>query len=701
MQPRLRRHAQIHRHYYSGELWYVLQDHATGRFYRFTPIVYHIIGLMDGKLTVQELWEKAVERFGDDAPTQGDMIRVLSQLHSADVLICNVPPDTAELFQRHKKIEQSKWKLNLRSPLFLRFPLLDPERFLSRTISLVRPIYSIFGMVIWLAIVVTAVVLAVQHWSELTKNVVDRVLSAQNLLIMWFIYPVVKAFHELGHGFAVKRWGGEVHEMGIMLLVFMPVPYVDASSASAFHEKRRRILVGAAGIMVELFLAALALFLWLNVEQGIARSVAYNVILIASISTILFNGNPLLRYDGYYILTDILEIPNLAQLSINYLGYLFKRYLFGLKETQPPYAGPGKRFWLFIYSIAAFIYRVFIFTAIIFFIAGKFFFIGVLLGIWAFISMFIMPVFKRIQFVVSNSALREKRIRAVLTTGVIILAVLLLLFFMPFPSWTRTEGVIWVPEESHVRAGTSCFVEEVTARPNVYVRKGDILIKCRDPLLVAHYKTLKAELNSLNAQYNAQIYTDRVKALITKEEISHVRANLVRAEERLQELTIYSPGDGQFIIPGAEDLPGRYLNQGELVAYVLKVDKPTTVRVVVKQSDVNLVRQHNRNVEVRLAERLDQILPAVIKREVPGAVERLPSTALGSAGGGEIPIEPWDAEGVKTLEKLFQFDIELPSTVDDKYIGGRVFVRFDHGFEPLAFQWYRSLRLLFMRRFNV
>jgi len=488
--------------------------------------------------------------------------------------------------------------------------------------------------------------------------------------------------------------------MGIMLLVLMPVPYVDASSSLAFPEKRKRILVGAAGMMVELFLASLALFLWLNVEQGIVRSLAYNVIFIASVSTVLFNGNPLLRYDGYYILSDILEIPNLAQRSIDYLGYLFKRYLFGLKETQPPYAGPGKRFWLFIYSITAFIYRGFVFAAIILFIAGKFFFIGILLGIWAFINMFIVPVFKRIQFVVSNSDLRGKRARAVLTAGVIILAVLLLLFFMPFPSWTRTEGVIWVPEESHVRAGTSCFVEDVAARPNVYVKKGDVLIKCQDPILVAHYKTLKAELNSLNAQYNAQIYTDRVQALITKEEISHVRANLARSEERLQELTVYSPSNGQFVIPDAEDLPGRYLNQGELVAYVLEVDTPT-VRVVVKQSDVDLVRQHNRNVEVRLAERLDQIFPAVIKREVPGAVERLPSTALGSAGGGEIPIEPRDAEGVKTLEKMFQFDIELPSTVDDTYIGGRVFVRFDHGFEPLAFQWYRSLRLLFMRRFNV
>src|SRR5512139_3498638 len=131
LQPRLRRHADIHRHHYGGELWYVLEDHATGRFFRFTPNVYYILGLMDGKLTVQDLWEKAAERFGDDAPTQGDMIRVLSQLHAADTLICDVPPDTAELFARFKRSDQSTWKLNLRSPLSLRFPLIDPDRFLS------------------------------------------------------------------------------------------------------------------------------------------------------------------------------------------------------------------------------------------------------------------------------------------------------------------------------------------------------------------------------------------------------------------------------------------------------------------------------------------------------------------------------------------------------------------------------------------
>ena len=272
LQPRLRRHAQIHRHYYGGELWYVLQNHVTGNLYRFSPVVYQVIGLMDGKLTVQKIWEKATENYGDDAPTQGDLVRIMSQLHASDVLLCNITPDTAELFHRHEQHGRSMWKQKLLSPLSLRFHILDPEKFLESTVKLVRPMFCLLGALIWLAVVGTASVLAVLHWSELTSNIADRVLSAQNLLLLWFTYPLIKAIHEFGHGYAVKVWGGEVHEMGIMLLVLMPIPYVDASAATAFTEKRRRIIVSSAGMMVELFIASLALFLWLNLEPGIVRA---------------------------------------------------------------------------------------------------------------------------------------------------------------------------------------------------------------------------------------------------------------------------------------------------------------------------------------------------------------------------------------------------------------------------------------------
>jgi len=673
---------------------------VSGKFYRFSPETYHVIGLMDGKLTVQELWERAVQQFGDDAPSQGDMVRVLSQLHSADILLCDVPPDTEELFSRYQKIERARWTMNLKSPLFLRFPLLDPDRFLSGTMALMRPFFSLLGFLVWLVLVGAAVVLAVEHWTELTHNVVDRLLSTQNLLLMGLVYPVIKTLHEFSHAYAVKRWGGEVHEMGIMLLVLMPIPYVDASSASAFPERRKRILVGAAGIMVELLVASLALFAWLNLDHGVARAIAFNIIIIASVSTVLFNANPLLRYDGYYILSDLLEIPNLAQRSIGYLGYLIKRYLFGLKKFDPPYVARGERFWLATYSIAAFVYRGFVYAAIILFISGKFFFVGIILAIWAVLSMLVIPVAKRIKFLLASPVLRERRVRAIAVSSAIIGGMLAMLFYMPFPSWTRAEGVVWVPEESLVRAQTSGFVGRIEAAPNSPVKKGNILIRCEDPLLDSEVQVLKAQLRALKARYDAEAYLDRVQARITLEEIQTVRANLTRAEEQWKDLVIQSPIDGIFVLPGAEDLKGRYLPQGSLIAYVLKLDKPT-VRVVVSQSDVDLIRKSNNGIEVRLSEQIHRTVGAVIKREVPGAVEQLPSTVLGVAGGGEIAIDPRDAQGLKTLETLFQYDLELDQMLDRVTMGGRAYVRFDHGSQPLAFQWYRSLRQMFLRRFNV
>jgi putative peptide zinc metalloprotease protein len=700
LRPHLRKHAQIHRHYYSGELWYVLQDHATGQFYRFTPVFFQVIGLMDGNLTMQELWEKAMERFGDDAPTQGDMVRLLSQLHSANVLQCDIPPDTEELFRRQRQIEVSKLKNTLRSPMAVRLPLFDPDKFLSNTIQIVGPLFTIYGVLLWLAVVITGVIFAGLHWSELTRDMTDRVLSAQNLVLIWFIYPVVKALHEFGHAYSVKRWGGEVHEMGIMFLVLMPIPYVDASSSTAFAEKWRRVLVDGAGIMVELFVAAVALFVWINAGEGVVRSAAYNVILIASVSTVMFNGNPLLRYDGYYMLSDILEIPNLTMRSINYLGYLFQRYLFGLKKIEPPYIGPGQRFWLLSYSVASFIYRIFVYTAIILFISGKFFIVGVLLGIWAVFSMVIIPAYKRINFVLLSPVLRDKRGRAVLTSGFILAAVLSLIFFMPFPCWTRAEGIIWVPEDSLVRAGTDCFINDVRIPTNTMVKRDEALITCDEPLLTTKIKVLEAQLQDLKARYDAEMFSDRAQSRITKEEIVRIRGNIARARERSTDLTIRSPIDGLFIVPKAEDLPDRFLKQGELVAYVINIERPI-VRVVVPQSSVDLVRQKNRGIQLRFADNIDKIFTAVMLREIPGGLEQLPSTVLGSAGGGKIAIDPTDPSGLKAIEKLFQFDIELPSPIENVYIGDRVFVRFDHGFEPLATQWYRSIRRLFLKRFNV
>lgn len=700
LKPRLRHHIEIHRHTYREEVWYVLQDHATGRLQRFTPTVYLLLGLMDGERTVQEIWEELRVALQEDAPTQEEVIRLLSQLHASDLMLCNVPPDTEELFKRFEKRRLTKLKQNLRNPLAMRFSLLDPERFLNRFKFIGRWIFSIPGAILWFIVVISGVAMAGFHWPELTENITDRILAPTNILLLWLTFPWIKAFHEFGHAFAIKRYGGEVHEMGIMFLVFTPIPYVDASSASAFRTKGERMLVGAAGMVIELFIAAIALFLWVNMEPGILRSILYNIIFIASVSSVLFNGNPLLRYDGYFILGDLLEIPNLGPRGLQYLGYLFQRYLFGLRDVEPPLSTRGERIWFVIYSVTSFFYRIFIYASIILFVASKFFIAGMVMALWAIFSMIILPVGKATKFLFTSPRLGKKRTKAILVTSALVSLILAAITLIPVPLGTQGEGVLWIPEQSFVRAGTEGMIDRVLKPSGVKVKKGEPLIECYDPFLLANIRVLESQLQGLKILYETQMLKDRVQAEITKDEIKHVKAELARSMERKEELIIKSPSDGTFYMPLAQDLPGRYVKRGELLGYILD-PQIITIRVVVSQKDVDFVRLKTKEVKVRFSEKISAKLPAVLKREVPAATDQLPSRTLSREGGGEVPIDPRDRLGIKAFQKVFLFDVEVLENIGLYNVDGRVYVRFDHGREPLVWRWYRSIRQLFLRRFSV
>jgi putative peptide zinc metalloprotease protein len=282
--------------------------------------------------------------------------------------------------------------------------------------------------------------------------------------------------HEFGHAFTVKRLGGEVHEMGVMFLVLTPIPYVDASASSGFRNKWERALVGAAGIGVELFIASVALILWTMVEPGAFRSVLYNIVVIGGVSSLFFNGNPLLRYDAYYILSDLLEIPNLGPRGTQYIGHLVQRYAFGIGDADPGVSTSGERTWFVIYSVLSFGYRIFVYAAIIQFIAGKFFTLGLVLAAWAVISMVVIPLAKGARFLFASPKLSTKRVKAVSVTLLALGVITALTAWLPFPLSTVSEGVLWFPDEAFVRAREDGFVERLLVDPGGIVRRGDPLI---------------------------------------------------------------------------------------------------------------------------------------------------------------------------------------------------------------------------------
>lgn len=701
LKPRLRKHVEIHRHDYRGRIWFILQDHASGRSHRLSPAAYRVLGLMNGERTVQRVWDLANEQLGDRTPTQDETIRLLGQLHAADAMICDATPDSRELFRRYQRQERMKVKQKIWSPLAVRIPLWDPDGFLTATLPLVRWVFSWSIFMLWLGLVVTGLVLAVMHFGAITENIFDRALTPANLLVLWLVYPVVKAFHELGHGYAVKIRGGEVHEIGVMFLVLIPVPYVDASAASAFRDKYDRMLVGGIGIMVELALAALALIVWLNVEQGPVHVIAYNVMLIGGISTLLFNGNPLLRFDGYYVLADLLEIPNLGTRANRHLGYVVQKYAFGSGDAEPVTYLAWERFWFATYGIAAFIYRLSIMFVIILYIGGKFLIVGVLLAIWAVVTQGVVPFSKAVNFLMTSHKLKTNRPRAVMTTLGFLAGVGFLLFVMPFPHRTIVDGVTWPSERSQIRAQSEGFVMDLSRKSRTRALEGDPVLITADPFLESRAELLTAHIRALEIQRSAMSRQDRVEEQMIVEEITVARGELARAREDIENLVIRSPRDGVVVLLNEEDLPGRFLRKGTLVGYVVDETDTLLLRIVVNQDDVGLVRGDLEKIEVMPSGWDASPVTAKLIRETPGGAFRLPTPALGIMGGGDVPTDPRDPSGVRTLERYFEFELRLPDGQGEAFLGRRVTVKLSHGYQPVGFQIWTALRQLFLRLYSV
>ncbi len=696
---KLRDHVQVHRHRYRGKPWYVVQDHLMGQSHRLTPAAYSIAAGMDGTATVQDLWISACADFGEEAPSQDQVIRLIAQLHSADLVQSDLNPDGEEIRERYAKQKHKAWLRSFTNPLSIRIPVLDPNDFLNATVWLVRPFIGLFGLLMWMMIVGAACVVASMNWSTLTENVSDRVMASDSLVLLALVYPVTKLFHELGHGYVAKSFGAEVHDAGVMLLVGYPVPYVDASGASAFRSKARRIAVGAGGMLFEVLLAALALFGWILVEPGTMRTLLFNVMFIAGVSTVIFNINPLLRYDGYFMLADLLEIPNFGIHANRHWAYLVDRYVFGIKAKSPAKEPVERALYLF-YAPTAFIYRGFITVSLSLLIASQLFFIGIALAAWAMIASFVLPLGKALRYVIFDGRLARNRRRAMLSTfsatGMASAAVA----FLPLPLWTNAEGVTWLPDEAYVRAGSSGFVKTVLAAPGSAVTRGTRLVAMEDPTLDAEIAQYRGRLDQLAIELNAQRFTDRSAADVTAVEIEKTRSELGRAVVRKVRLIASSPGEGTLVLPEDRDLSGRYVREGDILGYILP-GAGTRVRTSISQDDIDLVQTDLTAVRIIFADLPGQSFQASVMRGVPSGQNELPSKALGSAGGGHIAVDPRDERGLRTLRRSFQFDLQLPESAPAIGFGGRAYIRFEHRAEPAAVQLYRRIRQLFLSRFDV
>jgi putative peptide zinc metalloprotease protein len=697
----LRPHVRVHRQMFRGERWFVLRDPFSNQFFRVRPAAYEFLARLGLDRTVESVWNERCEADPLEAPGQEEVLRLLAQLYGANLLHGALPADSAQLFERYRKRRARETRAYLLNIMFARIPLFDPDAWLKRFAWMGRVAFSWPGLVIWLVAVLAGVKVVIDR-GALAIQQSEGILSLGSLPLLYVGMVLVKTLHEFGHSFACRRFGGEVHTMGVMFLLFTPVPYMDATSSWAFRSRWKRAAVGAAGMYVEVFVAALAAFVWAATGPGAINSLAYNMMFVASVSTVLFNANPLLRFDGYYILSDLLDIPNLHQRATGQLKHFFMKKVCGNKDSQSPARSPREAWWLGSFAVASNVYKIFLFSAILLFLADRFLILGVIMTLICLISWILVPIGKLINFLATSPKLDRNRPRAVAWVVGGVAAILLFLALVPFPNRFRAPGVIEATERSAVAVQTEGWVAEVLAPSGSLVQRGQPLFRLANPELdldIAAAHAQLAESRALELRAMQQRTADLAPIASRNEAIEK---NLSRLQERRASLLVSAPHDGVWIAPSLADAVGAFVERGAGVGDLVNARQLLFSAIVSQTEASRLFEGSIRWGEIRLPGQAGTTIPISGQTIIPAERRRLPSAALGWRGGGALAVSLDDREGTRAAEPFFEVRaaLDLPEGVTAlQGQSGRL--RFSLPPEPLLQQWGRKLRQLLQQRYGL
>ena len=700
MRPRLRAGVRVSRQTVRGETWHVLTDPISGRHHRFNDIAYGLIGSCDGIASIGAIWGARVAALGDDAPSQAEAIRVIAQAFAANLFVGDIAPDALAIVRAQQR-EQGRRRRARLNPLALRVPLWDPDRFLCEHLHRVAWLFGTparWGIGALLALGALLLLVNAGAVGDFARRELGGTSSnGRMLLTMWLAYPVLKVLHELAHAFAVKVHGGEVHELGITLLLLTPVPYVDASASAAFGDKRARIVVAAAGIVVEALLASLALGAWLLLEPGMLRDLAFAVVFVGALSTLAVNGNPLLRFDGYHVLCDALELPNLAQRSARYGLYLIKRYGLGLRRTPFGALARGERLWLIAYAPLAWLFRAVLLALLAVLVAQWHAAAGIVVLLLALWMLALKPAWAALRWLAGARELHGQRPRAALAMGVAVAALGALAFALPLPQRTHAHGVVWLPDDATARLASDGFVEAFFVADGELVAAGTPLARLTNEPLQVELQRVRSQFERQQVERALQFEADARRAADADDELQRLGAELERLQRRVDGLTVRAGVAGRAVIDTERVRVGQYLAQGEVVAQVLPPGAPL-VRTLVRNEDIALVRERPGQISVQLAHEptLQRALP---DSAVPLASTQLPTRALGEAAGGSIALDSTDASGLTAREPHFRLDVRLPEG-SGAHVGERALVTFRHGEASAADLVARFVRQSLLRHFT-
>jgi putative peptide zinc metalloprotease protein len=686
---------------FRGVQWYLLQEAMSSHYFRVTPDAYAFLARLDGERTVDEVWRSMLHEEPERILSQEEVVQLLGQLYQSNLLHFDRPGVASSLFERYRKRRQRELRGKLMGFLAIRIPLIDPDQLLDRALPLIRALLSPIGLILYLVLLLVGLKVVIDHSDSLFTQGAG-LLAPENLFLLYVGFIVSKIVHEFSHAAVCKRFGGEVHTLGVMLLVLAPMPYVDASASWGFRAGWQRIFVGAAGMLGEFALAAIAALVWVATAPGTLNAVAYNVMFVASVSTLLFNINPLLRFDGYYMMVDLLGVPNLFQRSREQLRFLAERYLFGVTQARPAARTTTEALLLPTYGVVSLSYWMILISTIVVFIASEYLDLGLLVALLLIVMFGVVPILKLFHYLMLSPRLLHQRGRAVTVVVALLVLILTGLGMIDAPDRLRAPGVVEAVNLRQINNGEAGRVVAILTPPGSRVTAGTPLLQ-----LASEELALEMQENRLQRQLlQAQERRAESQAVADLAALRRQRAALEEAyvdlERRHAALLVVAPTSGEWVAPEIEHALGQWLPRGMALGQIVDESAFRFVAVL-PQVATHLFAAGIVRGEIRLRGEEGTNLAADSLRVIPFEHGQLPSPALGMAGGGAIAVATDDPTGRTAVEPFFLIHA-VPQVTESaaRLAHGRLgTLRLTLPPQPLLWQWERALRQFLQRRFQV
>lgn len=686
LEAQLRQDLEYTRSVFSGEVSYIVRDPMTGRVHRMSPREYAMLRQLSANMKIADAFEAYsahVETPGEGS--EHDFYDFVLQLHDQG-LVTLPAPSAAAVYKRHEHRRRSTRRSAAWNFLFLRIPLFSPDAFLERTVHLARPLFTRAAYVAWAALIAISLLILAARWEEFCDPLLT-VLEVENIPWLLALLVALKVVHEFGHAYACKALGGSVPQMGVVMIVATPLAYVDATSSWRFPRRRDRILVSLAGMYVESILAALALILWAWTGPSLLNTIAYQSFILASFVTVAFNINPLMKFDGYYVLTDLVGVPNLRKRSEEVVAGIVRRFVLGMKGAGSDF-GVRATALLAFFGISCHVYRVFLVLSICAMIAAQFYFVGIFLAAFYVGKSLLTFLVKNARFLLWSPETAPVRVRSLAVATVLFVVLPTAICVVPMRVDVSAVGVVRAEIEESIRVHTPGFLtDDAGLQSGDEIPAATMLATLQNRDVDSACDEAAAELQVRKLEHESALHAD----LRVAERVAIARLFADRRRQRCleqqRELDLHNDFEGRILKAHARGRHGQYFEAGDEIAVVASGAR--VAKFLMTEADfVHCNPRVGDRVVCTLRASPSESFEAVVDDVAVAGTRFISHPELSTLGGGSIVVDP---EKQEAAEPYFEVRVRLPEKACPPRYGMILRGRFVSPERPLFEHAYRRV----------